>query len=92
MSDLTFDFEDKLVKFIEENCGYNFNISITKDASGVHINTPVSIDKNAILNAVSSIEDALVDMCDFDRTEEQIVFEDEIGCYCDDIRYELKGE
>ena len=64
MSDLTFDFEDKLVKFIEENCGYNFNISITKDASGVHINTPVSIDKNAILSNINvkSYKDILLNL------------------------------
>lgn len=34
---LTFDFEDKLKKFIEENCPYNFEISITKSHSGVEI-------------------------------------------------------
>ncbi len=35
MNSLTFDFEDKLRRFIEENCSYNFSIVITKDSSGV---------------------------------------------------------
>ena len=34
---LTFDFEDKLKKFIEENCPYNFEISIIKTPSGIEI-------------------------------------------------------
>lgn len=35
MSSLTFDFEDKLRRFIEENCNYNFSIVVTKDSSGI---------------------------------------------------------
>jgi len=34
---LTFDFEDKLKKFIEENCGYNFNIVISNENGYVTI-------------------------------------------------------
>ena len=41
---LTFDFEDKLKKFIEENCPYNFEISITKSQSGVEIQNGNSPD------------------------------------------------
>ena len=34
---IVFDFEDKLKKFIEENCPYNFDIIITKTHTGVEI-------------------------------------------------------
>ena len=90
MSDLTFDFEDKLIKFIEENCGYNFNIEIKKDASGVHINR--TIDKDAIFEKINDIEWTLVDMCNYEREHEQVELEDEIGNCCDDIKDLLEGE
>ncbi len=53
MSELTFDFEDKLKQFIEENCGYNFNIEIKKDASEVHINRVVN--KSAIFQELENM-------------------------------------
>ena len=39
---LTFDFEDKLKKFIEENCGYNFKIVINSE------NGYVTVEDNTV--------------------------------------------
>ena len=90
MSDLTFDFEDKLIKFIEENCGYNFNIEIKKDASGVHINR--AVDKDAIFKELENIDCCLVDMNNYEREHEQIELEDERDDNCENIKLILKGE
>ena len=90
MSDLTFDFEDKLIKFIEENCGYNFNIEIKKDASGVHINR--AVDKDVIFKELENIDCCLCDMSDYEREHEQVELEDEIDDSCNNIKDALKGE
>lgn len=34
---LNFKDEDALIKYVLENINYNFNLTIIKDASGVHI-------------------------------------------------------
>lgn len=34
---LTFDFEDKLKKFIEDNCNYNFSIIVTAKNGSIYI-------------------------------------------------------
>lgn len=34
---LTFDFEDKLKKFIENNCNYNFSIIVTTKNGSIYI-------------------------------------------------------
>ena len=90
MSDLTFDFEDKLIKFIEENCGYNFNIEIKKDASGVHVYR--AVDKDAIFKELENIDYCLVGMNNYEREHEQIELEDEIDDNCENIKLILKGE
>lgn len=90
MSDLTFDFEDKLIRFIEENCSYNFNIEIKKDAAGVHIDR--AVDKDAIFKELENIDYCLVDMNNYEREHEQVELEDEIDDSCDNIRDALKGE
>ena len=41
---LTFDFEDKLKKFIEENCGYNFNIVISNQSGSITIEDNMESD------------------------------------------------
>ena len=90
MSDLTFDFEDKLIKFIEENCGYNFNIEIKKDASGIHISNAVNTD--GIFKELENIDYCLCDMNNYEREHEQIELEDEICDSCENIKMILKGE
>ena len=55
MSTLDINFEDKLKKFIEENCPYNFNITVRKDAAGIHIDNPEEIDRLDIFNLLSDI-------------------------------------
>lgn len=84
MSGLTFEFEEQLKKFIEENCGYNFAIEIKKDASGIYIEN--AVNKAAIYNELETIDDMLVEMSGYDRDVEQIDLEDNITLACDNIR------
>ena len=90
MEEITFDFEDKLKQFIEENCGYNFNIEIKKDASGVHINK--AVNKSAIFQELENIGCILCDMNGYDREHEQIELENAIDDCCENISALLEGE
>ena len=46
---LTFDFEDKLKRFIEENCGYNFKIVISNE------NGCVTIEDNTVIEEAEEL-------------------------------------
>ena len=90
MEEITFDFEDKLIKFIEENCDYNFNVEIKKDASGVHINR--AVNKSAIFQELENIDCILCDMNNYERERAQIELENEIDDCCENISALLEGE
>jgi len=90
MSSLNFDFEKKLLNFIEKNCNCNFKVEIIKDASGVHIQN--AVDKAAIYKELENIDDMLIEMSGYDRETEQIDLEDNITLACDNIRDLLEGE
>ena len=78
---LTFDFEDKLKKFIEENCPYNFEISITKTQSGVEIKDNAPLDITHELNNIWG----LVDDITYDEWLEEIEGKDEAQEAIDDL-------
>lgn len=59
---LDFTFEDKLKKFIEENCGYNFNIVIRKTQSGVEIND-FEDDPKYSQERINDVLDAARELC-----------------------------
>lgn len=61
---LTFDFEDKLKKFIEDNCDYNFNITVTAKNGSIYIedaSTAEEINSEAIEEAVEEAREELED-------------------------------
>ena len=59
---LTFDFEDKLKKFIEENCDYNFEITINKTNAGVEIKDSKEIRTEDIRRELENIYSLVSDI------------------------------
>lgn len=53
---LNYDFEEKLKKFIEENCPHNFSIKIIKTHSGVTIEDVQNTTRLDILDALGALE------------------------------------
>lgn len=74
MKELTIEFEEQLKKFIEENCGYYFDINVRKTPYGVEIfdnDSDSDISTNRMLNLISCIEseinDASSPYCEYDE-------------------------
>ena len=81
---LTFDFEDKLKKFIEENCHYNFNIVINKSHSGVTIDDYESVSRADIVSDLNNIS-SLVDDIWTDPDSDELYGVDELEDAIDDL-------
>ena len=59
---LTFDFEDKLKKFIENNCTYDFSVRITVKGSNICIEDATEIE-DANSDAIEeAVEEATEDL------------------------------
>ena len=82
---LDFKFEDKLKKFIEENCPYNFEIQITKTQSGVEIKDGTPPDIVQELNHIWG----LVDDITYDDWTEEIEGKDEAQEAIDNLLNQL---
>ncbi len=81
---LTFDFEDKLKKFIEENCPYNFNVVINKSQSGVTIDDYESVSHADIVSDLNNIY-LLVDDISADPDSGELDGVDEVENAIDDL-------
>jgi len=81
---LTFNFEDKLKKFIEENCPYDFNIVINKNQSGVTIDDYESVSHEDIINDLNNIY-LLVDDISADPYDGELEGVDEVQDAIDDL-------
>jgi len=81
---LTSDFEDKLKKFIEENCPYNFEIAITKTQSGVAIDDYETVSHADIISDLNNIS-LLVDDISADPDSGELEGVDEVEDAIDDL-------
>lgn len=81
---LTFDFEDKLKKFIEENCPYNFNIVINKSHSEVAIDDYETVSHTDIISDLNNLY-SLVDDISADPDDGELDGVDEVEDAIDDL-------
>lgn len=81
---LTFDFEDKLKKFIEENCPYNFNIVINKSHSEVTIDDYEAVSHADIISDLNNLY-SLVDDISADPDDGELDGVDEVEDAIDDL-------
>ena len=64
---LNYNFEEKLKKFIEENCPYNFTIKIHKTFSGIVIEDTENTTREDLFVALDGLECAADDLhCSID--------------------------
>lgn len=81
---LTSDFEDKLKKFIEENCPYNFNIVINKNQSEVIIDDYEYVSHANIISDLNNIYSLVEDIWT-DSDSEELYGVDEVEDAIDDL-------
>ena len=82
---LNYDFEEKLKKFIEENCSYNFTIKIYKTSSGIIIEDAENTTREDLFVALDGLECAADDLhCSIDY---EISDEDQKDSVKTDFRY-----
>ncbi len=81
---LTSDFEDKLKKFIEENCPYDFNIVINKNQSGVIIDDYEYVSHADIISDLNNIYSLVEDIWS-DSDSDELYGVDEVEDAIDDL-------
>ena len=59
---LTFDFEDKLKKFIEDNCTYDFSVRITVKGSSICIEDAAEVEDPNSDTIEEAVEEATEDL------------------------------
>ncbi len=59
---LTFDFEDKLKKFIKDNCGYDFSVIVTVNGGSICIEDAADVEEVNSEAVEEAVEEATEDL------------------------------
>ena len=88
---LTFDFEDKLKKFIEDNCTYDFSVRITVNGSNICIEDAAEVEdpgseaiEEAVEEATEDLQDTICELqCKLNEAEDRANYYEEKLLECE---------